>query len=202
MISIVDYGAGNLGSVANMLKFIGASFQIVDSPEQLSNATKIILPGVGNYDLGMRSLREKGFETILKQKAHIDKIPFMGICLGMQMLGDSSEEGADPGLGLIPGRVVKFSNTKDVKVPHMGWNLVDFKPDNEINRNLPADSRFYFVHSYYFVPECGGDILMKTNYGGSSFVSGVKRGNVIGFQFHPEKSHKFGMQLFRNFVEL
>jgi len=204
MIAIVDYQAGNIGSILNMLKKIGASGKLTNNPDDLAKAEKIILPGVGSFDYGMRKLKELNLITILHQKALHEKKPILGICLGAQLLCKSSEEGVLPGLGWMDADVKKFSTLIDGKryaVPHMGWDIVTQQKQTNIVRNLPDDSRFYFVHSYHIVCHQPEDILFRNVYG-VPFASAIEKDNIIGVQFHPEKSHRFGKQLLRNFVEL
>ncbi|MGV3712634.1 imidazole glycerol phosphate synthase subunit HisH [Pseudolysinimonas sp.] len=199
-VSIVDYGLGNLGSVANMLKRIGSEVRRVSTPEEIAASDRVLLPGIGAFDTGMNLLREQGLEAPLKDFAATGK-PLFGICLGMQLLLDGSEEGVAPGLGLIPGTSVRFDDASGVRVPHMGWNLVDPAHDDALTADLPHDSRFYFVHSYRVVPTSDADVLATTRYG-VPFASMIRAGNVMGAQYHPEKSHAFGMQILRNFASL
>lgn len=201
-IAVIDYGVGNLGSVLNMLKKVGAAnVKLTNKESDILSADKIILPGVGAFDHGMKKLRENGLDEILLQVAEKNTAEVMGICLGMQLLTEGSEEGALPGLGLISGVVKKFDKDRHahLKIPHMGWNLITPKKMHYIVDNLPEESRYYFVHSYYVSCNNPDDILMTTQYG-SEFVSAFQKNNIIGCQFHPEKSHRFGIQLFRNFV--
>ena len=202
MITIIDYGIGNLGSVLNMLKRIGVEGEVKSDLESIKDASKLILPGVGAFDTAMKKINKSNLTNVLKLKALEEKIPIMGICLGMQLLMNLSEEGIEPGLGLIDGEVKKFSfENSSLKVPHMGWNYVHMsKKDDPIIKGLDQ-SKFYFVHSYYVKVKDDNNSLLKTNYG-IKFDSGVRKDNIFGFQFHPEKSHKFGMKLFENFVAL
>lgn len=201
MIGIVDYGMGNVGSIVNMLKKVGSKGQTFTSPEEISQYEKVILPGVGSFDHAMERLNQSGLTEALKEHAGSGKA-FMGICLGMQLLADGSEEGKKEGLGLIRGEVLKFQ-LEDLAIPHMGWNTVQFDSDEPLFANFEQfeESRFYFVHSYYYAPQDKNNVLTTTEYG-HSFASGVKKDRVIGLQFHPEKSHLFGMELFKNFVNL
>ena len=202
MITIVDYKTGNLGSIRNILKKIGADSVITSDRNVIAEASKIILPGVGAFDTGMRNLNELGLVSVLNQKALVEKIPVLGICLGMQLLSEGSEEGLLPGLGWVKGKNVRFRfmNTTDHKIPHMGWNFITVKKESKLFTDMYPDPRFYFVHSYYFMPEESGDVLTTTLYE-SEFTSSVEKGNILGMQFHPEKSHKFGMKLLKNFVD-
>lgn len=198
MISILNYGMGNIGSIKNMLKKIGVDFQLIDKPEELDPSNSIILPGVGAFDNAMRRLNESGFSTHL-QELGAEGTPLLGICLGMQLLGNASEEGNLDGLRLIPGKSRKFVSRPNSKVPHMGWNKVT-NSGSGLFQEL-GESKFYFVHSYHFVPEKKDYILGETNHG-IKFVSSINRANIYGTQFHPEKSHKYGMQLLRNFCAI
>ncbi|KAA9327404.1 imidazole glycerol phosphate synthase subunit HisH [Adhaeribacter soli] len=204
MITIVNYGMGNLGSVLNMFKKVGVEAKVTDNLNEIADATKILLPGVGAFDAAMSRIKAGGFEEILNKKALEDKVPVLGICLGMQLLTDCSEEGVLPGLGWIKGKTIKFSftRTQNLKVPHMGWNLVKQVNASPLIADFPPDPRFYFVHSYFVKADEEMDVLMRTTYG-HEFDSVITNGeNIFGAQFHPEKSHKFGMKLFKNFSEL
>lgn len=203
MILIIDYGVGNVHSILNMFKKIGIDAKLSEHPNEVLSADKVILPGVGSFDYGMKQLKEAGYyDTVLKYAREVKK-PLLGICLGMQMLGLSSEEGIEPGLGLIPFKNIKFKfEDNKLKVPHMGWNLVkSHKPNEKFSENFNHDFRFYFVHSYYAICEDKSNILLSCDYG-FEFAAAVQKENIYGVQFHPEKSHKFGMQLLKNFAEL
>ncbi len=203
MITIVDYGAGNIGSVLNMIKHVGGLATVARDAAGVLSADKILLPGVGSFDNAMTRLNALNLVEPLKQRAK-DSVPFLGICLGMQLLADASEEGEMAGLGLIPGRVRRFrfeGETSHLKIPHMGWNLMTPVRAHPLGQGLENGARFYFVHSFYFDSERDEDVLFRSVYG-HEFTSGVQRGNVMGVQFHPEKSHRYGMQLIRNFVGL
>ena len=207
MISIIDCGMGNLGSVVNMLKFLGKECQIIKTPEEVMESKKIIFPGVGSWDNGIKKIQESRMLDALTLQVLHNKIPFLGICLGMQLLFDSSEEGSLPGLGWVSGEVKKFKfekpvlNEKKINIPHMGWNTVKSIHLTTLNDNLESKARFYFVHSYYVNCFDKKNILMTCNYG-EEFVCAVNKDNIWGVQFHPEKSHKYGMQLMKNFTEL
>lgn len=202
MISIVNYNIGNVGSVANMIKKAGGESVICNSPEDLINAQKIILPGVGAFDTGMRNLIEGGWIDILEEKANTEKVPVLGICLGMQLMTNSSEEGNLEGLGWVPGKAVKFSfDTKQFKIPHMGWNDVALSKHTQlIDSGFVSDFRYYFVHSYYVKLNEATDEVLSCDYG-IKFTCGFERKNLVGVQFHPEKSHKYGLHLIKNFIE-
>ena len=202
MIVIVDYGLGNLGSILNMLRKLGVESIISSAPDDIVRAQRLILPGVGAFDTGMINLRTRGLEEVLSEKVIQNKAPCLGICLGMQLLMGSSEEGQEPGLGWIAGHTRKFSFEQREparKVPHMGWNAVQVKQPNPLFLGLDGEARFYFVHSYHAICEDASDISATTNYG-YDFACAVQKGNVLGVQFHPEKSHRFGMRLLNNFV--
>ncbi len=200
MVAIIDCGLGNLGSIANMLDVIGVHSMITDSEKEISNADHIILPGVGAFDTGMKNLQAKGLDKLLKKQAKAGK-PILGICLGMQLLGRGSEEGNIPGLGLIPFDSIKFSfkQSFNLKIPHMGWDIVEFKRNIPLLEGIEENQRYYFVHSYHAVCDSDENVMMTCEYG-YSFAAAVCNGNVYGVQFHPEKSHSFGMRLFDNFV--
>lgn len=202
MIVIVDYKMGNLGSITNIIKKIGHSSIITSDIEQIAKADKIILPGVGSFDKAMENLKELNLIEVLNQKALIEKVPVLGICLGMQLLTKSSEEGNVDGLGWIDAKTVKFqlSDFPNLKIPHMGWNEVQLQKKHILCEDMYQDPRFYFVHSYHAVCESDENILIKTHFG-YDFASGIVKDNIMGVQFHPEKSHKFGMKLFKNFIE-
>lgn len=204
MVTIIDYGMGNLGSVSNMFKKIGHDSQITSNREDILEASKILLPGVGSFDSAMKNLEELGLIDLIKQKVLTDKTPILGICLGMQLLTTRSEEGDLNGLGLVDANVEKFNFNglnKNLPVPHMGWNEVEIKKESKlIQLDEQEDNRYYFVHSYAIKCRDEKDILTTTNYGGN-FVSSFEKNNILGCQFHPEKSHKFGMKIFKNFVD-
>lgn len=203
MITIVDYGMGNLNSVKNMLKRIGAPSEIVSDPSSIERAEKLILPGVGAFDPAMRKIREAGLVEPLRAKARDGKTPILGICLGMQLLTEGSDEGTEPGFGWIPGRTRAFRGAvpEGFKIPHMGWNEVTLRKASPLVSGLETGARFYFVHSYFVACADPADRVMTTHYG-IDFDSVVQRGNVYGAQFHPEKSHRFGMRLLKNFAEI
>jgi glutamine amidotransferase len=202
MITIIDYGIGNLGSIQNMLKKIGAKSQITSDPREIKKASKLILPGVGAFDAAMKKLEHSNFIPLLREKVLELSTPILGICLGMQLFFNQSEEGTLGGLSWIDGEVQKFrfENYEHLKIPHMSWNYIEIKKDDRILSGLTNESRFYFVHSYHVVCKHEEDILTTTYYG-YKFVSSVRRQNIMGVQFHPEKSHKFGMRLLKNFAE-
>jgi len=204
MIVIVDYGMGNIGSVQNMLNYLKIDAKISNDPSTIEKADKIILPGVGSFDKGMKNLESKGFIKVLRKRVLADKVPVLGVCLGMQLLTNTSEEGSLQGLGWIHAKTVKFKfkdENKKLKIPHMGWNTADVKNNSSLFEGMPEESRFYFVHSYHVVCEDKSNILTTTNYG-YEFVSSIQNKNMVGVQFHPEKSHKFGMKIYQNFAKM
>jgi glutamine amidotransferase len=203
MIIIVDYGMGNLGSIFNMFKKIGVEAKISSDVEEISSAEKLVLPGVGSYDAAMKRINELGMIDTLNNLANEKKIPILGICLGMQLLMESSEEGKKNGLGWIKGRALGFTKriNTEYKIPHMGWNDVKIKNKNKLTDHFSDEIRFYFVHSYFVKAEHEANSMFECKYG-LDFDAGVYRDNIFGVQFHPEKSHKYGMQLFKNFSNL
>lgn len=203
MIAIIDYGLGNLFSIHNMLKHIHVDSVITDDEETITGADKLILPGVGKFDEGVRNLRAKGLDRVIIDEAHKGK-PVLGICLGMQLLGNSSEEGELEGLKLIDFKSVRFSfdDNKELKVPHMGWQNVRFADEEcPLNKGLDDKQRYYFVHSYYAICDRKNNIMAYCDYG-VEFAAAVRDQRIYGVQFHPEKSHRYGMQLLKNFVEI
>jgi imidazole glycerol-phosphate synthase subunit HisH len=200
MITVIDYGIGNLGSVFNMLKKIGVEAEVTNDLEKIAKAKKIILPGVGAFDAAMERLTNTELRKVLDQKALVEKVPLLGICLGMQLLTRGSEEGNLAGLGWVPAFTQRFPKS-ELKVPHMGWNLVKVTQNSPLTAHFEKDFRFYFVHSYYVKADRQENAMLHTTYG-LSFESGVQKDNIFGVQFHPEKSHRYGMNLFRNFAQL
>ena len=201
MIAIVDYGMGNLGSIRNMFKRIGVAAEVTGRVDDLARASKILLPGVGAFDSAMQRIDDSGLREVLERKALQERVPTLGICLGMQLLTRGSEEGRLPGLGWIAATTRRFPAVAGLKVPHMGWNLVLPGTPSALTAALPTESRFYFVHSYYVQVDDERDSVLKAHYG-VDFVAAVSHGNIHGAQFHPEKSHRFGMQLLANFASL
>ncbi len=203
MITIVDYGMGNLNSVKNMLKYLGYDSTVTGDPELIRQADKLILPGVGHFGMAMDVIRKSDFLDILNDKVLEEKTPILGICLGMQLLLEYSEEGDCDGLGWIPGQVKKFEfpDQPQLKIPHMGWDYIEKCKDSPLFADSVGGERYYFVHSYYVRCTDREDAAATTAYG-FSFDSVVERGNIMGTQFHPEKSHKFGMGILKNFAKL
>ena len=190
---------GNLGSIQNMLKKLGVKSIVSSSPEDILQAEKLLLPGVGHFSRAMENLERYELIDVLNQKVIHEKTPILGICLGMQLMTEYSEEGNCKGLGWIKAKTEKFVSFEKsgLKVPHMGWNEVSFKNNHFLSKEL-TDPRFYFVHSYRVMCESADSVLCTTNYGGE-FHSGIQHENILGVQFHPEKSHAFGMKLLENF---
>jgi glutamine amidotransferase len=204
MIHIVDYGLGNVQAFANMYKRLGFAATRAKSAADLEGATRIILPGVGAFDHAMELLDQSGMRPALEQLVRECRVPVLGICVGMQILASSSEEGSAPGLGWIPGRVRSFRSVAEsaqLPMPHMGWNDVVPAADTPLFKGLEAESRFYFLHSFFFDCDNPGHALGRASYG-SDFSCAVASDNVYGVQFHPEKSHHYGARLLKNFAEL
>lgn len=200
MITIVDYKVGNLGSISNMLKRIGSNTTVTSDKSVIKKASKLILPGVGSFDTGMENLKKLDLIDTLNERILNEKIPVIGICLGMHLLTKGSEEGLHKGLGYIDAVTRKFSTSDNsYKIPHMGWNYIKQKKESLLLKNMYEEARFYFVHSY-FVETTSNIALTTTNYT-NTFCSSFECDNIIGVQFHPEKSHKFGMKLLQNYSE-
>jgi len=201
MITIINYGMGNLGSIVNMLKRIGVQAQVTEDVAQIERAEKLILPGVGAFDAAMERIGSiPGLREVLDYKVLEEGIPLLGICLGMQLLTEGSEEGKLPGLGYIPGCTLHFPSDMGLKIPHMGWNHIHICNDSPLVHDLPEEPRFYFVHSYYVQCANPEHVVCTTDYG-ITFHSVIQKDHVYGAQFHPEKSHKFGMRLLENFAK-
>jgi glutamine amidotransferase len=201
MVVIVDYGVGNLGSILNMFKKVGSKAILSGEPAVIRSADKLLLPGVGAFDVGMQRLENSGLRPLLDECVLHLKKPVLGICLGMQLMTKRSDEGVLPGLAWVDAEVIRIkSKDSHIKIPHMGWNLVQVAKEDTLLNGLPDESRFYFVHSYHVVCANQADVLLKTTYG-HTFHSAFRSGNIWGVQFHPEKSHKYGMRLLKNFAE-
>jgi len=201
MIKIVDYGMGNLRSVQKAFEKLGVEAQIAASAEDLNAADKLVLPGVGAFRDSMRELHEKGMVAAICDHIQADR-PFLGICLGLQMLFDRSyEDGEWEGLGILAGDVQRFTEAEGLKIPHMGWNQLIVTDPNPLLNQIPGDAYFYFVHSYFVVPEDESVVAARTEHG-QTFVSMVNRGAMFATQFHPEKSQRVGLQLLQNFADL
>lgn len=203
MLAIVDFGMGNLRSVYNKIKRLGCDVKICTDFQDIKSADKIILPGVGNFAVGMQRLRERNQLDTIKEKVLIEKTPILGICLGMQLFSMLSEEGESEGLKLIDAKTIRFRIPDDqkykLKVPHIGWNSVKTEGKSVLMKDIPDDSLFYFVHSYHYIAEDPVFVTGFTYYG-YEFISLIEQGNIFGTQFHPEKSQDAGMQLLENFI--
>jgi imidazole glycerol-phosphate synthase subunit HisH len=200
MIAIIDYEMGNLGSIRNMLKMLGHDSKITSDLEQIAQADKLILPGVGAFDAGMKNLRRLNLIQVLNERVLVARTPILGICLGMQLMGKSSAEGVLDGLSWVNAVSLRFEpGPLSLKVPHMGWNEAVVVRDAPLTQGLPHGSRFYFVHSYFVRCRVPNSVLLRTFYG-ENFDSAFQQVNIWGVQFHPEKSHKFGMCILRNFA--
>jgi len=203
-IVIIDYGMGNIGSIQNMLKYLGADSIVTSDKKEIENADKLILPGVGHFKSAMDNINKLDISELLRAQVLEEKKPILGICLGMQLMCSHSEEGDVSGLSLIDAKVKKFNflHNEELKVPHMGWNKVKLlNNQSQIFKESLEGSRFYFVHSYYVKCNNSSDVLTKTDYG-LNFDSSVESGNIFGVQFHPEKSHSYGINLFKNFIKI
>jgi glutamine amidotransferase len=203
MIVIIDYDVGNLSSIQNMLRRVGAEAAISRDPETIQRATKLILPGVGAFDHGVTKLRDRGLVEVLNQRVLRDRVPILGICLGAQIFTEKSEEGKLPGLGWFDAVTVRFAlpPNSNLKVPHMGWSDVTPCKPSRLFAGIEKDARFYFVHSYHFSAGTDSDVLAEASHG-SMFHAALEKENIFAVQFHPEKSHRYGMRLLKNFVEL
>lgn len=203
MITVLDYGVGNIGSVMNMFRRLGIPAKRSGEKLDIERASKLVLPGVGAFDAAMKRLRELDLIEPLERRVIAEKVPLLGICLGMQLLAERSEEGDEAGLGWIRGAVRRFSFAAgaNIKIPHMGWNFVERAKGHPLTRSIGDDARFYFVHSYHFVCASPNDVLLMATYGGQSFVAAVTAGHIAGVQFHPEKSHRYGMAALRAFAQ-
>jgi len=201
MIVIVDYGVGNLASIKNMLARADANVLISSEKKDILSASGIILPGIGAFDHCMEMFNASGLRETVTQRVLEERIPILGICVGLQMMMEGSEEGIKPGLGWIRGDVIKFKRELigNLKIPHMGWTDITLKKESCLAENLLQEPRFYFVHSYHVRLKDSADELMTAKYG-YDFTAAIQRENIFGVQFHPEKSHKFGMSLLKNFA--
>lgn len=203
MLTIIDYNTGNLGSIKNMLKRLSIPSQITNDVATIEQAEKLILPGVGHFDYGMQQLHKSGLVPLLNQKVLQNKTPILGICLGVQLLTEGSEEGTEKGLGWIKGNTIAFDKTKlaaNQKIPHMGWTDVTNYQQSKLFESMYDEPRFYFVHSYHLKLANAANSLVTAKYG-YEFSAGIEHENILGTQFHPEKSHKFGMKLLENFAK-
>ena len=200
MITIIDYGLGNVLAFANSYKRLGVRVAIARTPEELTRASKLILPGVGSFDHAMGLLNASGMRQTLDDLVVLKRVPVLGVCVGMQMLARASEEGREEGLRWLAGDVRRL-DSPGAHLPHMGWNDVAPRDHGGLFAGLESDARFYFLHSYYFATDRQDDVLATAEYGGT-FACAVRSGNIFGVQFHPEKSHRFGMRLLQNFAVL
>lgn len=205
MIVIIDCNLGNLASIANMLEYMGIEAKISGNPDDIESASKLILPGVGAFDHGMDNLHSKEILDLLNKRVLIDEIPILGICLGMQLLCRSSEEGVNQGLGWIQADVKRFNQARserNIKIPHMGWESVEYRPGSILYNSWDLmESRFYFTHSYHVVCDNDNDVS-ATAYYGYNFTASIEKNNIFGTQYHPEKSHKYGMKILKNFCAI
>ncbi|WP_090143104.1 imidazole glycerol phosphate synthase subunit HisH [Limnohabitans sp. DM1] len=204
MIAIVDYGSGNVAAIADIFKRLKVPHLITRDHAELRSADRYVLPGVGAFDTTMRTLRDSGLVNLLNDEVHEHGKKIMGVCVGMQILGDSSDEGVLPGLGWIPGHIRRIDPatlTSRLKLPHMGWNSIKMTGNPPIFDEVDCEQGFYFLHSYYF-DAANPDSVMATVKYGNELPCGVVAGNVFGFQFHPEKSHSNGVAVFRNFSRI
>lgn len=204
MIAIINYGSGNVRAIGNIYDNFKIPYEIINQPSHLTDFNKVILPGVGAFDETMKMLNDSGFKEELNKVALIDQKPVLGICVGMQILANGSEEGSLSGLGWIPGKVKKIDKTtikNKPKLPHLGWNSIQVQQSFKIFEDIDEEEGFYFIHSYYFECSHHQNILATTNYG-VDFSSAIVQGNIFGVQFHPEKSHSNGIRLLKNFAEL
>lgn len=202
MIKIIDYGVGNIKAFVNIYKRLGIEIDIASNYKSLTNASKLILPGVGHFDYAMHKFNESGMMETVNDLVMNKKVPVLGICVGMQIMAISSDEGSKKGLGWIDAHVKKIDiKNNNFRLPHMGWNNIIINKNDGILKNLDNNSRFYFLHSYYFNCTNENNIIALSNYG-SNFPSIVRQENIIGIQCHPEKSHEFGEQILKNFFDL
>jgi imidazole glycerol-phosphate synthase subunit HisH len=205
MVAIIDYGLGNPFSIENMISRAGGTSVVTSNTETIESASQIILPGVGSFDEGMANLQTFGLYNVLHERVVSRKVPFLGICLGMQLLSKCSEEGKLPGFGWIDSQTVRFAGhsftEKEFRIPHMGWTEVEETIDFDLISGVHGKPRFYFVHSYHVVCNDPADVVLEADYG-IPFTAAINRDNIYGVQFHPEKSHKYGLQLIENFLSL
>ena len=202
MIHVIHYGIGNVGSIRNMLHRLGVESTLVTDGEGLRDASKIILSGVGSFDRAMEELSNRGFVEVLNEKVRIQNVPVLGVCLGMQLMTKGSEEGSRPGLGWIDAttrRLPRENRHGPLRLPHMGWNGISVKKQTPLLEGLPEDKRFYFVHSYYVACQDGDAVAASSEYG-VEFTCAIAKDRMYGTQFHPEKSHRFGMRVLENFA--
>jgi glutamine amidotransferase len=205
MITIINYGLGNILAFANVYKGLGIPVVVAQRAADLQDATKLILPGVGSFDHAMELLQRSGMRSTLENLVLSQAVPVLGVCVGMQILAATSEEGKLPGLGWIDGDVRRFDSAKSqqpIRLPHMGWNDVNPVGSSALFAGLSRDVRFYFLHSYYFQCARRENVLAQSEYDKKLFSSAVQSNNIFGVQFHPEKSHHYGARLLKNFAEI
>lgn len=201
MITIVDYGAGNIKSIVNMLRNLGIKAESSSDPTRIADAQRLILPGVGHFDFGMGELESRGIVPALNQAVLQKSAPILGICLGVQLMTRSSEEGQRPGLGWVDGRTVRFDRARldsHLRVPHMGWSETWVERPSALSVAISDDARFYYVHSYHLVCEDASQSILAASHG-YPFTAAIQKANILGVQFHPEKSHRYGMQVLKAF---
>lgn len=199
----MDYGVNNVGSVVNMLRRVGVALSVARAPEDVARASALVLPGIGSFDAGVHNLREAGLFEAIQERVRAATVPILGICLGMQLLSGGSEEGRKEGLGLVPGFARRLAPTNGgarLKVPHMGWSETECL-DEELFGALGRSARFYYVHSYHVVCEDPADVAARCAYG-APFTAALRRGKVMGTQFHPEKSHRYGLAVLDAFARI
>ena len=202
VIAVIDYDMGNLHSVCKGLEKAGAIAQVTDSPQEISQADGVVLPGVGSFDPAMQHLKERNLVEPIKQTIASGK-PFLGICLGLQILFESSEEGQEKGLGIIKGKVHRFQSEPNLTIPHMGWNSLDLiQSQHPLWRDIPLSTYVYFVHSYYVSPVDTDVISAQVTHGTQKVTAAIAKNNLMAVQFHPEKSSEYGLQMLTNFVDL
>jgi glutamine amidotransferase len=201
MITIIDYRMGNLGSICNMFHRLGIKARVSADPEIIRTADRLMLPGVGHFSNGARQFAEAGLREVLEEKVQRGGTPLLGICVGQQLLGSDSEEGDGEGLGWVPGRCMRFRPQDGAKVPQMGWNYVQPARPHPVIADLGDEPRFYFANSFWLKAEKRDEVLVESSYGGERFTAGVARDSIVAFQFHPEKSHRFGMRILENFAK-
>lgn len=204
-IAVLNYGIGNLGSVMNMIKRVGLEADLITDASVIKNYHRFILPGVGHFDACAKAFRASGFLPELENQVLVNRKPLLGICVGYHLLTESSEEGQEQGLGWLDAKTVKFKDpSQQFKIPHMGWNTVQLKNENFFNKNEFSEliePRFYFVHSYFVNANKQSDVVFETDYI-NPFAAAMKSKNIVGIQFHPEKSHRFGMAIFKQFAKM
>jgi glutamine amidotransferase len=204
MIGIINYGSGNIQAIANIYNRNNTPFEIINEPKQIKRVDNLILPGVGAYDAAMKVLNSSGLRDALDEAVLVQRKPILGICVGMQILGEGSDEGECSGLGWIKGKTVAFDKAKlasNQKIPNMGWTDVANFSQSRLFENMHQEARFYFVHSFHLELENKNDCLVTAKYG-YDFAAGIEHDNILGVQFHPEKSHKYGMKLLENFAKI